>query len=183
MTLALVRHGRTAWNAERRMQGRTDVPLDACGREQAAAAGRLLAQARWARVVSSPLARARETAEIIAAALVPDAEREPGIALDADLVERHYGRAEGLLVAEARERWPEGDFEASEPLAEVAARARRALGTLAAQPGGSVVVAHGTLLRVGIEELTGSPCPRVLNGQVVLLDPSPAGFVARFLGG
>ncbi|WP_068492676.1 histidine phosphatase family protein [Pseudoclavibacter helvolus] len=65
MTLALVRHGRTAWNLERRLQGRSDIALDAHGELQAHAAGRLLARAQWGRVVTSPLTRAAQTASII----------------------------------------------------------------------------------------------------------------------
>ena len=64
----IVRHGETAWNAEQRVQGHTDVPLNDIGREQAALTGRRLAATRFAAVYSSDLVRARETAEIITAA-------------------------------------------------------------------------------------------------------------------
>ncbi len=64
----LIRHGETQWNAERRVQGRTDVPLHDVGREQAALTGRRLADNRFGAVYSSDLVRARETAEIIVAA-------------------------------------------------------------------------------------------------------------------
>ena len=59
--LFLVRHGETEWNRERRIQGRTDIPLNETGRAQARATGALLARRRWDAVLSSPLSRARET--------------------------------------------------------------------------------------------------------------------------
>ncbi len=70
MTLALVRHGRTDWNRDDLLQGSSDIPLDDTGRAQAHEAARALAGlGRWNAVVCSPLSRARETAEIIAAEL------------------------------------------------------------------------------------------------------------------
>lgn len=181
MTLALVRHGRTAWNADRRMQGRTDIVLDEQGRCQAVAAGRLLARAQWARVVSSPLQRAVQSAQLIAAELAAHGTA-PSVALDAQLIERDYGRAEGLAVGHVRERWPDGEYPDAEPASAATARAHEALTRLAGEAGDSVVVAHGTLLRLGVQSLTGSPCPRILNGQVILVDRAPGGgYVARLL--
>ena len=60
------RHGRTEWNAERRFQGQTDVPLDDLGRKQAAHAAQLLSGLEPDGIVSSDLSRARETAEALA---------------------------------------------------------------------------------------------------------------------
>jgi len=179
MTVALVRHGRTAWNHARRMQGRSDIALDAHGRAQAIAAADLLVRARWDRIVSSPLRRAAETAELIARR-VEDAD----LLFDDQLVERDYGSAEGLPVSETLERWPDADYPGAEPVTAVAARARDALARIERQPGNSVVVAHGTLLRVGVEALTGSTCPRILNGQVILVErDADDRLIARFLSG
>lgn len=165
MKLALVRHGRTAWNHERRMQGRSDIPLDNHGREQAEAAGRLLARAVWTRVVSSPLLRAQESAEIICSHL-PGAE----LLTDANLLERDYGAAEGMKVGDARERWPQQDYPDAEPLADVASRVSGALHRLLIMPGSTIIVAHGTALRVGLEAITGNLCPRIMNGEVLALE-------------
>lgn len=177
MTIALVRHGRTAWNLARRMQGRADIPLDAHGRAQAECAADLLARASWKRIVSSPLSRAAETASLIGQKLI-DAE----LMIDERLIERDYGVAEGLPVSEARERWPDADYPKAEPLPETTERARRVLAHIEQLEGNSVVVAHGTLLRVGIEALTTGACPRILNGQVALLERDAAGELhARFL--
>lgn len=143
--LYLVRHGETDWNLQRRIQGSTDIPLNDTGRDQAASAGRLLARREWDLVVSSPLSRAFETASIIAGEIGVD---EP-IALD-EIVERHYGEAEGLSDEELTSRFP-GDtpVPGREARSAVAARVIPALATLAdAHPGKSlIVVSHGGVIR------------------------------------
>jgi probable phosphoglycerate mutase len=97
----LARHGVTAWNAEGRIQGHTDVPLSDEGRRQAEALARRLAASPPARIVSSDLRRALETAEIVGRAL--------GVAVEADaaLREQDLGRWQGLTGEEARARDPE----------------------------------------------------------------------------
>jgi broad specificity phosphatase PhoE len=67
--VSLARHGQTEYNAVRRFQGHLPVALDAVGREQAHALARLAATREWATLICSPLARARETAEIVGAAI------------------------------------------------------------------------------------------------------------------
>ncbi len=143
--LYLVRHGETDWNLARRIQGSTDIPLNATGRAQAARAGALLARRSWDGVASSPLSRAFETAQIIG--------REIGIddieVLD-DIVERAYGDAEGLADHEISRRFP-GDtvVPGRETREAVAARAVPSLVALAQRhPGSNLVVAtHGGVIR------------------------------------
>jgi broad specificity phosphatase PhoE len=99
--LYFVRHGETDWNAERRLQGRRDVPLNALGRKQAARCGELLrellvvggATPRQFAFTSSPLSRARETMAILRTALGVAPE---DYAIDARLAELSFGRWEGL---------------------------------------------------------------------------------------
>lgn len=179
MTLALVRHGRTEWNLARRMQGRSDIVLDVHGRAQATAVGDLLSRAQWHRIISSPLARATETAALIGDRL-PDVERTA----DERLIERDYGVAEGMPVSEVHERWPDADYPGAEPMEALIGRATRAISDIERRGGDSVIVSHGTLLRTAVEELTGSACPRILNGQVVLLERDAADrLTGRFLSG
>jgi uncharacterized phosphatase len=144
-SLYLVRHGETDWNAQRRIQGSTDIPLNQMGREQAETTGRLLARRDWDGVFSSPLSRAFETASIIA--------QEVGIEgpqTIAALVERNYGEAEGLNWEQVEARFP-GDtpVPGRESHAEVAERVLPALVALASsRPGESlIVVSHGGVIR------------------------------------
>lgn len=67
--VSLARHGQTEYNAVRRFQGHLPVPLDDVGREQARELARAAAQREWAALLCSPLARARETAEIVGATI------------------------------------------------------------------------------------------------------------------
>jgi probable phosphoglycerate mutase len=99
--IVLIRHGETAWNAERRLQGHLDVPLNAEGRRQAAALGRALHSEPFDAIIASDLLRARQTAEEIAAPRAMAVHIEPG------LRERCYGAFEGLLYADIGERYPE----------------------------------------------------------------------------
>lgn len=146
--LYLVRHGETEWNRQRRIQGLTDIPLNATGREQARTTGMLLTRRPITRIVASPLSRARETAEIIAAQL---GLREPELR-DA-FVERNYGEAEGLDFHEIDVRYPPGvEVPGRESREDVAARVIPALQSLAVEyPGEAIaVVSHGGAIRAAL---------------------------------
>ena len=93
----LVRHGETQWNAERRVQGHTDVSLHDVGREQAALTGQRLADTRFGAVYASDLIRARETAQIITAASNTGPHE---IVLDERLREVSFGKLEGKTWTE-----------------------------------------------------------------------------------
>jgi 2,3-bisphosphoglycerate-dependent phosphoglycerate mutase len=100
--LFLFRHGETDWNREGRLQGHIDTPLNATGLAQAHALGESLRPHRLDAVLSSDLARARTTAEIVATAIgVP-------LFIETGLREVDVGAAEGLLWAEAKIRFGEG---------------------------------------------------------------------------
>jgi uncharacterized phosphatase len=165
LLLYLVRHGETDWNAQRRIQGHTDIPLNERGRAQALHAGELLARRQWDAVVSSPLSRAAETAAIIAAEL-----GLPEPVTDARLVERNYGEAEGMDIGDVDRRFPPGtDPVGRETPKEVAERAMAALLDIAeAHPGESViVVAHGGLIRQVLNAVEpGVQRPAITNGSI-----------------
>lgn len=155
--LALVRHGQTDWNAERRIQGRTDIPLNDTGRAQALLAADTLRDGGWTRIVASPLRRASETAEIIAGALGLDAPATyPG------LVERDYGVGEGTLVDDFHARYGGGPVPGGETVEQLAQRAFEALGDVASDAPGdaTIVVAHGGVIRALIGLATDGALPR-----------------------
>ncbi|WP_448809002.1 histidine phosphatase family protein [Agromyces bauzanensis] len=183
MLLALIRHGQTDWNLAVRMQGRTDIPLNDTGREQALIAAAALDAAPWDAVVSSPLVRARETAEIIATTI--------GVPLGStydELIEQDFGVAEGTLVAELDTRWPLRDFAGKEPDHEVGPRGIRALERIASDHAGGRVlaVAHGTLIRHTLAEITGHDArdyPRLDNASSSLVRLTDAAWRVVTVGG
>ncbi|MDA2810571.1 histidine phosphatase family protein [Nocardiopsis sp. RSe5-2] len=152
------RHGQTQWNAEKRFQGQSDIPLDDVGREQAQRAARLLAALRPDAVVASDLRRAADTAGYLSEAA--------GLAVHTDkgLRERFGGPWEGLTTAEIRERWPEEnarmEIPGGEPIEEVGERVTEAIERgLERVPEGGLLVAvgHGAALRAGINRMLGLP--------------------------
>jgi probable phosphoglycerate mutase len=145
LRIYLSRHGQTDWNVQQRLQGSTDIPLNAIGRDQAGALARFMADIPVAAVYCSPLQRSRETAEIARGA-------QPVTVL-AELAERRFGSLEGQSTAEpaARRtidarRWdPADSLDGGETLAAFEARVRKAIDVIrAAHPTGNVlVVGHG----------------------------------------
>jgi broad specificity phosphatase PhoE/ribonuclease HI len=102
LTTALLRHGETPLSAERRFAGRGDIPLTETGLAQArAAAQRLASRGPVDRIVTSPLQRARRTADEVAAATGAPVEVDDG------WMETDFGEWEGLSFGEAMERWPD----------------------------------------------------------------------------
>jgi probable phosphoglycerate mutase len=153
-TTLLLRHGQTALSAERRFAGRGDIPLTGLGLEQAAAvAARLAARGGIDLVLTSPLRRARQTAQAVA-----DAAGVP-LAVDDDLAETDFGSWEAMSFAEVMAGWPDelaawqADAAAAPPggesFAEVAVRVDAALDRLLAVHQGQtvVVVSHVTPIK------------------------------------
>lgn len=188
--LYYVRHGETDWNVEGRLQGRHDTALNAVGRRQAAECADILrdllardgaAPTDYA-YVASPLQRARQTAEIMRAALglAPNDYR-----VDARLREIGFGEWEGLTFRDVRSRTPAalGARErdkwgfappGGESYAQVAVRMREWYGSL---DGNAVVIAHGGTARALMVVLGIAPpaeAPSIHIGQ---------GIVYRFANG
>lgn len=183
VTIHLVRHGETDWNVERRLQGWTDIPLNATGLRQAHAAALMLAGRDIGAVISSDLSRARDTAELIAV------EAGVEVVTDPALRERNYGVAEGQLNSELEmqfegglgERWADPDFSfaGGETRRDVYLRLGAFLTELLASPlpQETVLVSHGGALHVARGFLEGFPVERLPgwrfdNGEVVTLEVS-----------
>ena len=105
--IVFVRHGETDWNVAGRLQGQTDIPLNARGRDQAASVGRALGKLDLSGhvFIASPLSRAAETMRLMRAAMGLDRD---AFGFDDRLKEMGFGRWEGLTFPEARKRDPEG---------------------------------------------------------------------------
>jgi probable phosphoglycerate mutase len=184
--ILLARHGETAWNALGKLQGHTDIPLNDAGRDQARALASGFGDAGITAVWTSDLARARETGEIVAAAL--------GLAapvVDAELRERRFGVFEGLTRHECTTQHPEawqawiaqtGTPPGGEPRAEAAARLARALARIAAtgvEP--ALVISHGAVMRLWLIELLGAGVPLVANGTTYVVEHDGGGVRAQLM--
>ena len=190
MNILLARHGETLWNREGRYQGRTDIPLSPEGEAQARALGERLAAFHIDRAVSSPLSRARRTAELALGS------RAHLLQLDPALVEIAHGAWEGRLVDDIRTtdadrlaQWQSGPPSTllagvgGESLAHVHARAWPALERATAgltDDQTLLLVAHDAVNRVLLAHIAGIPsekiwsfhqAPATLNA---LRGPSPA---------
>jgi probable phosphoglycerate mutase len=164
---AFIRHGQTDWNRDDRLQGSSDIPLNDTGRAQAHEAATLLRDGGWEAIVSSPLSRARETAEIIAA----DLGIELGPSYPA-FAERDYGVNEGGSSSEIVARHPDRDYPGAETLASVVVRGTAGLAQVAADFGrmDTIIVCHGTIIRYTLASLAGRRLPGILNGSISTLE-------------
>jgi len=176
-TLLLIRHGETAWNAERRLQGHLDIPLNSEGERQARLLAAALAGEALDLVVSSDLMRARQTAQAIA-----DLRGMP-LQVESGLRERCYGGFEGLLYSEIEARYP-GEFAAwqardvdavlppgqncGETFRDFYARATGAILALARANAGKTLalVAHGGVLECAYRLAQGMPLETPRNFKV-----------------
>jgi len=178
----LARHGQTAYNLEGRFQGQLPVPLDELGREQAAELAERAAAHGFAELWCSPLLRARETADIVAARIGLE-PRE-----DARLMETNAGDWTDRSFADVQAESPElfakfiaGDptfaFPGGESFAEQEVRVCAALVDVEAGTLPALVVCHGMVIRAALSVRTGEWLPegqRVANGALVPLDPEEA---------
>lgn len=143
--LFLIRHGETAWALTGQHTGRTDIPLTARGEAQASELGQQLQGIAFARVLTSPLKRARQTRDLVA--LRGDFACEPDL-VEPDLAEWDYGDYEGKTSADIRQQRPGWDVfrdgcPHGESPAQVAARADRLIARLRAESGNIALFSHG----------------------------------------
>jgi probable phosphoglycerate mutase len=194
VTLILVRHGETAWNRTRTIQGHIDIALNSTGQAQADAVARRLSGAAVAAVHASDLGRAWQTATAIAAP-----HRLPVVA-EPDLRERHWGRLQGLRIEHIARHWPDDHArmvardpyfapDGGESIIELVARVRAVLMRIAAAVAGrtAVVVTHGGVLDAAYRIATNLPLevprPFVLaNAAVNVLEGNGATWRVRCWG-
>ena len=151
--LWLIRHGETEWSRTGAHTGRSDIPLTAAGRDNAAAVGRYLERCRFALVLVSPLQRARDTCRLAG---------YPNAVIDPDLSEWDYGDYEGRTTPQIQaERpgwslWTDG-VPNGETAAQVAARAARVIARALPVAGDVALFAHAHILRILAARWLGLP--------------------------
>lgn len=185
--LIVLRHGRTDWNASRRIQGQLDSQLDEIGHAQARAVAQVIAEFKPDLIWASDSDRASTTASYVAAACGLELVR------DARLREFHLGHIQGMYHHELASQAPDAyaEFFASnwdavdgvEKQAEVAARTSAAIADVIAstpEDGLAVVVSHGAAIRTAIAALLDWPLSHALTlgtmdncGWALLKRPNP----------
>ena len=169
MNLLLMRHGQTEWNQAMRTQGRTDIPLDETGRAQAVLAAERLKNLHLSAVYTSPLLRARQTAEAVGI------QHGLNVIPHPLLVERDFGIWEGEEFSALTNKYPDGirlwredpvayTPENAESLTDVLARCTTFLKELCARHGDEekvLVVSHSIPLRLMVAYLIGLPPARL----------------------
>lgn len=162
----LVRHGETEWSKSGQHTGRTDIPLTAEGERQGKALGRHLAGQAFARVLTSPLARARETCRLAGFGAVAEVSE--------DLLEWNYGIYEGRTTAAIRAEQPGWSIWTTavaqgETVEQVGERARRVIARTDAVAGDIAIFAHAHFLRILAACWIGLP---PIHGRNLTLGPA-----------
>lgn len=190
--VCVTRHGETDWNVSGILQGWFDVPINERGRHQARQLAAAFAGADFAAVWASPLVRARETAEIVAAAL-----RLPPPSCHDGLKERHFGAIQGVPKSELAElnpvllqqilrRNPAAEFEGGESMDEFADRILAAFADIGARHRGArvLVITHGWVMDVVARHIGGLARNTILNlkrknGESLWLEATAEGECRR----
>ncbi|WP_307470801.1 histidine phosphatase family protein [Cytobacillus purgationiresistens] len=161
--ICLIRHGETDWNAAGRIQGRTDIPLNLKGVEQAKQCGKHLSANAADMIIASPLTRAKQTAEII--------QKEvnlPLVFMD-DFIERCFGEAEGMTFDDRRSHFPDGNIPDLESIETLTSRVMDGIKKINNNYPGEklLLVAHGAVINAILSHLSageiGSGKTRLMN--------------------
>ena len=156
MNIYLVRHGETDWNREERLQGHTDIPLNQNGRLQINHAAEVLENlcVDIDLIISSPLLRAYESAEIFAEKL---SYEKDNIVTEPLLIERCFGVGEGLTIGERKEKYPDNIYPEMESFKDLIERAHSVFDKIVKSyedNNNILVVAHGAILYAILTAIT-----------------------------
>ena len=154
----LLRHGQTDWNINFLLQGVTDIPMNDTGIEQVRLAAQALQASDWDVVLTSPLTRAKQTAQIIANHVGFDEILENEL-----LIERSFGEAEGLSHEQWRAKYANLDeIPGGESRTQLAERSQRLLDYVSSEFNGLRVLAisHGALIRGLLAIASNNELPR-----------------------
>ncbi|MFD0954802.1 histidine phosphatase family protein [Virgibacillus alimentarius] len=141
-SISLVRHGETDWNALEVVQGQMDTPLNERGIEQAKECANQLVKTKYDVLITSPLQRAKQTANIINEKL-----QIPLIEMEA-FVERYYGEAQGMTKRERQAKYPDKDYPNQETRGALRKRVMAGLNEIIENNQGKhiLLVAHGAVI-------------------------------------
>ena len=162
-----LRHGETDWNAQNLSQGNVDIPLNETGLAQARSASLLLRGRGIRNIISSPLGRAKVTADIAAA------ELNLPVQIDDGLREVAFGVQEGKPMSEWFQPWVDGLLtpEGAESFPALTRRAVAAINRCTARPPAVLVVAHGALFRAIRGAMGYEPNVRTRNAVPIWCEP------------
>lgn len=149
-TICMIRHGETDWNVEKRIQGWQDTAINQKGKQQAALLRLALELETWDIIITSPLQRAKHTAEII------NEQMDLPVINWSAFKERGYGDAEGMLRTERQEKFPDGLAPSEESRAHLLERAMEALQQLRLQfPEDKIILmTHGGVINSILKALS-----------------------------
>jgi broad specificity phosphatase PhoE len=170
----LIRHGETEWSLSGQHTGITDIPLTANGQRDAKLIASLLSKMHFAKVLTSPLQRARKTCELAGLGVHAEVER--------DLMEWNYGEYEGLTSEQICQTSPgwmlfRDGCPGGETPSQVSARVDRLIEKIRAVDGPVILFAHGHILRVLAVRWLGFP---VAAGAHFLLDPATLSILSYY---
>lgn len=155
--LGLFRHGQTDWNIDLRLQGTADIPMNATGVEQVSRAAAVIAMQSWDLILSSPLGRAKQSAEIIASELGVAEIKTHDL-----LLERAFGIGEGMLYEEWNSKYSHlDDIPGAESTKLITDRSQTLLDFVEQNFSGKKVLAvsHGALIRFVLHVVTDGEIP------------------------
>lgn len=141
-SICFVRHGETDWNREGRLQGKTDIPLNSFGIQQAEECQQYLKDMKWDVIITSPLKRAKKTAKIINQELqLPLVEME-------EFIERTFGEAEGMTAEERQIAFSDSNYPGKESIEALNQRVLTGLEKINKTYQGKkiLLVAHGAVI-------------------------------------
>ena len=143
MKICLLRHGETDWNSLGKLQGREDIPLNIAGIEQISEVAKYLKKFNWRIIITSPLSRAKLSAEIVS--------KEIGnikIHEEINFIERDYGKASGMTADERKLAFPDGIWIGVEPYEKLQNRTINALLKYIKEYDGNniLIVSHGAAI-------------------------------------
>jgi len=162
MEICIIRHGETDWNKEKRLQGREDIPLNEEGIYQIKNTIEYFKKYKWDMIITSPLSRAKKSAEIIAEGIgLTDIIEEE------NFTERDFGEASGMTEEEMKKSFPEGKISGIENIEELKQRVFNSIKQYIKMHYGKnmIIVSHGGAINALLSYLSNN---EIGSGKTIL---------------